>query len=134
MIDYSAIAAEIVLATAICIVLMVDVFLRPEQRHITYVLALVSIAATAAATAFFGADGTMITLGGSYIADSAGNVLKMMAYLVVALVFLYSRDYLAKRVYPTRADSTGVSVQATGGEARIVSLDAWQMKAVWPIA
>jgi NADH-quinone oxidoreductase subunit N len=94
MINYSAVAAEIFLASAICAVLVIDVFLRPEHRHITYVLSLVAIAGTAAATAFFGLDGTMITLGGSYIADSAGNVLKMMAYLIVALVFLYSRNYL----------------------------------------
>ena len=94
MIDYAAVAAEIFLGVAICVVLLVDVFLRQEQRHITYILSFVAIAGTAATTAFCGADGTVITFSGSYIADSAGNTLKMMAYVIVALVFLYSRDYL----------------------------------------
>jgi len=52
----------------------------------------------------------------------------------VVEVFPNSRDYLAKRIYPTRTDSVGVAVHAAGGDARISSLDAWQMDAVWPIA
>jgi hypothetical protein len=34
--------------------------------------------------------------------------------------------------YPTRQDSTGVSVFARGSEASLVSLTAYQMKSVWP--
>jgi NADH-quinone oxidoreductase subunit N len=94
MIDFTAIAAEIVLATAICIVILVDAFIEEHQRHVTYILSLASIAATAAATLYFGVDGTVVTAAGSYISDSAGNVLKMTSYVIVALVFLYSRDYL----------------------------------------
>jgi NADH-quinone oxidoreductase subunit N len=95
MIDYAAVSAEIFLAGAICAVLVIDVFLRPEQRHITYVLSLLAIAGTAAATAFCGPDSTTVTLGGTYVADATGDVLKMMAYLIVAIAFLYSRNYLS---------------------------------------
>jgi NADH-quinone oxidoreductase subunit N len=94
MIDYAAIAAEAFLAFAICAILLIDCFLKQEQRYITYFLSLAAIAGTAAATAFCGADGTVVTLSGSYIADSAGNVLKMMTYVVVALTFVYSKYFL----------------------------------------
>ncbi|MGD8324199.1 MAG: NADH-quinone oxidoreductase subunit NuoN [Gammaproteobacteria bacterium] len=94
MIDFTAVAAEIFLATAICIVILVDAFVSEHKRHITYLLSLAAVAGTAATTLIFAADGTVITAAGSFIADSAGSVLKMTTYVIVALVFLYSRDYL----------------------------------------
>ena len=94
MIDYSLAAAEIFLAGAICAVLLVDVFLRPEQRQITYLLAMLALVGAAAFSAFSGAGPAELTFSGSFVSDAAGGVLKMVAYLVVALVFLYSRAYL----------------------------------------
>jgi NADH-quinone oxidoreductase subunit N len=41
-------------------------------------------------------DGSVTTFAGSYVADSAASMLKMVAYLVVAIVFLYSRDHLVR--------------------------------------
>jgi beta-fructofuranosidase len=38
------------------------------------------------------------------------------------------------RVYPDRADSIGVSIRAQGQDAVLNKLDAWQMKAIWPIS
>ena len=38
----------------------------------------------------------------------------------------------ALRAYPTRPDSTGVSVFPYGGAARLVSLTAYRMASVWP--
>lgn len=37
------------------------------------------------------------------------------------------RTMLTARVYPTRADSTGVGVFARGGKARLASIDCWKM-------
>jgi beta-fructofuranosidase len=50
----------------------------------------------------------------------------------VVEVFVNGRQYLAMRVYPGRTDSVGVSVRAQGQEALLKSLDAWQMKPIWP--
>lgn len=94
MIDFSAVAPELFLASAICIVVMVDAFVTEQQRYITYLCSLAAVAGTAAVTLIYGVDGTVITAAGSYVADSAGSVLKMTTYVIVALVFLYSRDYL----------------------------------------
>jgi len=39
---------------------------------------------------------------------------------------------LTLRAYPEREDSRGVSLFARGSAAKLVSLDAWQMRSVWP--
>jgi len=38
---------------------------------------------------------------------------------------------LAARMYPSRADSVGVSLRAPGREAMLKSLDAWPMKSIY---
>jgi NADH-quinone oxidoreductase subunit N len=92
--DLSLAASEIFLAAAICAVLLVDVFLREEQRGVTYTLSLLTLAGTAALSAYFAVGESATTFSDSYVADPAGGALKMFAYLIVAVVFLYSRDYL----------------------------------------
>jgi beta-fructofuranosidase len=67
--------------------------------------------------------------------DRGGENLKLRVFIdrSVVEVFVNDRHYLAIRVYPTRDDSLGVSLRASGGEAALVSLDAWQMTPVWPV-
>lgn len=96
MIDYALAAPEIFMTAAICVVLIVDVFLRQEQRRITYTLSMLALAGAALTSAYFGADGVETTFFGSYVADPAGNALKLFAYLIVAIVFVYSRDFLER--------------------------------------
>ena len=47
-------------------------------------------------------------------------------------VFANGRQCLTVRAYPGREDSTGVSLFARGAAAKLVSLDAWQMRSIWP--
>ncbi|HLF10482.1 MAG TPA: proton-conducting transporter membrane subunit, partial [Gammaproteobacteria bacterium] len=94
--DLTAAAPEIFLAIAICVVLLVDVFLRDDQRQVTYVLSMLALVGTAAFSAYFSVTEPVIAFSGSYVADPAGGVLKMFAYIVVGIVFLYSRDYLER--------------------------------------
>ena len=47
-------------------------------------------------------------------------------------VFANDRQCLTIRAYPTRKDSSQVSVLARGSEAKLVSLRAWQMSSIWP--
>ena len=49
----------------------------------------------------------------------------------VVEVFANGKQCVALRVYPSREDSLGVSLRAQGGEAKLTSLDAWQMKSVY---
>ena len=92
--NYAAAAPEIFLGIAICVVLLVDVFLRDDQRNITYVLAMLALIGTAAVTALFPVTDTVVTFSGSYVTDPASSVLKLFAYITVGVTFLYSREYL----------------------------------------
>ncbi len=94
MIDYALAAPEIFMTAAICIVLIVDVFLRDDQRQVTYYLSMLALVGAAVVSALYAVDAPATTFSGSYVGDPAGNALKLFAYLIVALVFLYSRDFL----------------------------------------
>ena len=93
--NYAAAAPEIFLGLAICVVLLVDVFLRDHQREITYVLAMLALIGAAGVTAYFGVGEQVVTFNGSYVTDPASGVLKMFAYVALGVTFLYSREYLA---------------------------------------
>jgi NADH-quinone oxidoreductase subunit N len=92
--NYAAAAPEIFLGIAICILLLVDVFLRDDQRETTYVLAMLVLIGTAAVTFFYGVDEHVVTFNGSFVTDPASGVLKMFAYVALGITFLYSREYL----------------------------------------
>jgi len=92
--NYAAAAPEIFLGLAICVVLLVDVFLRDDQRATTYVLAMLALIGTAGVTGYFGVGEQIVTFNGSYVTDAASNVLKIFAYLALGVTFLYSREYL----------------------------------------
>src|SRR5690606_1555314 len=92
--DLTAAAPEVFLALAICGLLLVDVVLRDDQRRVTYYLSIVALIGAAATSAYYMPETSIVAFDGSFVADPAGTVLKMVAYLTVAVVFLYSRDYL----------------------------------------
>lgn len=92
-----AAAAEIFLLGAICVVLLVDVFLSERTRWITYALSLLSLVGAAWATLEYGVDRRVIAFDGMFVADPMGDVLKLFSYGTVALAFVYSREYLVRR-------------------------------------
>jgi beta-fructofuranosidase len=49
----------------------------------------------------------------------------------VVEVFANGRQCVAMRIYPGREDSVGVSLRSQGQEARLLSLDAWQMQSIY---
>lgn len=95
--DFMPVLPEILVLTLICVILVVDVFLEQQQRHITYGLAQVTLLGAALVTLFTYADSSVTTMSGHYIKDAMGDLLKLFIYLVSAVVFLYSRDYLRQR-------------------------------------
>lgn len=67
---------------------------------------------------------------------SEGEPLELRIFVdrTVVEVFANGRQCLTKRIYPTRPDSLDAALFARGGSARLVSLQAWEMKSVWPVA
>jgi beta-fructofuranosidase len=71
-------------------------------------------------------------IGPLYLKDGEMLHLRVFIDRSIIEVFANGRQCLTLRAYPTRKDSRGVSVFARGSEAKLVSLDAWQMKSIWP--
>ena len=71
-------------------------------------------------------------MGYLYLED--GEPLRLRVYIDRSLVevFANGRQSLTLRCRPTREDSSGVSVFARGRDAKLVTLDAYQMRSVWP--
>jgi len=58
-----------------------------------------------------------------------GERLKLRVFVdrSVVEVFANSRQAIARRIYPSRADSVGVSLFSTGGKASVHRLEAWKI-------
>ena len=95
--DFLPAAPEIVVLGMACAVLVADLFFRKEQRFWTYLLTQATILFAAWATFAVASDNPQLTFHGSYIRDAMGDWLKIFIYLVTAVVFLYSRQYLKDR-------------------------------------
>jgi NADH-quinone oxidoreductase subunit N len=90
--------AEIYLVAAICVVLLVDVFAGEKRPGLTSTVTLVALAVGAALTVGYGRiTHHSVLFDGMYVADELGYVLKLVGFMVVAVVLLYSRTYLETR-------------------------------------
>ena len=89
---------EIALATAVCVVLLFDVFAGRTWRYLTHGLTLIMLAVCAYLTVTVGAvPGHTVLFDGLYVADRLGIFLKLMAFLSAGLGLFYSQAYLDRR-------------------------------------
>ena len=89
---------EICLVVAICVILLVDVFAGEKRAGLTSTLTLLALAVSAALTVRYAhVTERVVLLNGMYVADELAFVLKLAAFLVVAVALLYSRSYLINR-------------------------------------
>src|SRR5689334_24223417 len=67
---------EIVLALLVFTLMIVDLALRDEDRHVTYWLTLLSLVGTAVLTCFTVGRPSVVTFQGMFVADMMSQVLK----------------------------------------------------------
>jgi NADH-quinone oxidoreductase subunit N len=88
---------EIFLLAMLSFILVVDAMLKDNQRVVTYVLTLASLAGCAWLT-FRGHDPAPVhAFSGMFVEDAIADVLKLALYLAVAFMLVYSRSYLQAR-------------------------------------
>ncbi|HAO32788.1 MAG TPA: NADH-quinone oxidoreductase subunit NuoN [Candidatus Competibacter sp.] len=95
--DFLPLLPELFVLTMACAILVIDVFLDEEKRHISYGLSQLTVLGAAALIALTYANAPAVTMFGHYIKDAMGDLLKFFICLAAAAVFLYSRDYLRQR-------------------------------------
>jgi NADH-quinone oxidoreductase subunit N len=97
MYDLIPAAAEIFLLCAVCTILLIDLFLRDDQRVVTYLLSQAALLASALLVGMTAAGDVAYVFNGMFVADPMADVLKIAACLSVMVVLAYSRDYLGPR-------------------------------------
>jgi NADH-quinone oxidoreductase subunit N len=90
-------APEMFLGVAACAILMLDLLLGDAQRNLNAVLAVATLLVTAAMVAMQPVSARVVALGGLFEIDRMAQVLKVVTLLTVAVVFIYSTDYLRRR-------------------------------------
>ncbi len=88
---------EIVLSLLVFTLLIVDLTLRDEDRHVTYWLTILSLVGTAVLAAATVGRPTVVTFSGMFVSDLMSQVLKVATLLTVAATLVLGRSYLAVR-------------------------------------
>jgi NADH-quinone oxidoreductase subunit N len=88
---------EIFLLGAASLVLVVDLFVKDENRSVTYALTIASLAGASVVTWMTVTGEPVYTFSGMFVGDLMSGVLKLIVYLAVIVVMVYSRPYLAAR-------------------------------------
>ncbi|MCH8307062.1 MAG: NADH-quinone oxidoreductase subunit NuoN [Proteobacteria bacterium] len=87
-------APEMTLLGLICVVLLADLFVEDEKRVITFWLTIAALFITGASLVLTAQETRTVLFDGSYVSDPLSHVLKLAAVGVVAIGFMYARDYL----------------------------------------
>jgi NADH-quinone oxidoreductase subunit N len=101
MIDKTSLIAvlpEILLLAMACVIALVDLGVKSRLRTATYVLTMLSLAATVWLTAQAGADGeTVYAFNRMVVVDPMANWLKCFAAIAMMVCLVYGRPYAAVR-------------------------------------
>lgn len=88
---------EVFLLVMTCVILIADLLLRKRSRTATYMLVQLTLMASALITVGTHHPGVVFTFHGMFVDDLMSDVLKLLTYLAVAMMLVYSRMYLAVR-------------------------------------
>lgn len=88
---------EIFLLAMLSIILIVDTMLKDSQRVLTYILALLALAGCTWLTFSSHQSEPVHAFSGMFVDDTLADALKLVLYLAVAFMLVYSRSYLQVR-------------------------------------
>ncbi len=88
---------EIFLLVMACLILIVDVFLPPEKRNLTYVLTQLSLLVALFLLLNNPSEGRMLAFNDLFVQDAMADALKLFIIIISFGVFVYSREYLQAR-------------------------------------
>jgi NADH-quinone oxidoreductase subunit N len=88
---------EIFLLVMVCVVMLVDLWAGEKRRYLSYALSQFALIGCAVLTfASFSTD-VNYTFSGMFVDDPLADTLKLLVYLTVASVLVYSRSYISIR-------------------------------------
>ncbi len=100
LVDFAPALPEMFLLIGTCALMIFDLHAKSERRKTSVLFAALVVLGCALSTLFvlLGSGGQLIyAFNGLFVADMMSHVLKLGAYLAVALALVYSRQYLLDR-------------------------------------
>lgn len=90
-------ATEIFLLVMVCFILIVDLLLSDKSKIYTYALVQMTLLGCSLITVGTHENGVVYAFHNMFVDDLMSDVLKMLSYLAVAMMLVYSRQYLLLR-------------------------------------
>jgi len=88
---------EITILVLASTVLVVDLYLKEEQKGINHAITLVGLLIAIGVTGLVGGGERQVVFDGSYVRDAMSDLLKVLIFIVGLLAFVYAKDYLRDR-------------------------------------
>jgi NADH-quinone oxidoreductase subunit N len=97
--DLATILPELFLLGATCVILLIDLFIKPSQRDVTHWLSIAALAVTAVLVwrNAVPPGSTLTAFDGMFVLDGMATILKIFILVVTIAVCLYGRIYLRDR-------------------------------------
>jgi len=90
-------AAEVFLLVMICFILIADLMVTSRSKIFTYMLVQFTLLGCSLITVGTHTSGVVHAFNGMYVDDLMSDVLKIISYLGMSMVLVYSRQYLMLR-------------------------------------
>lgn len=114
-INFAPVYPEIFLLITTSVILLIDMFLTDAKRHVTFMLAIVTLIVCAALNIADFGNPTVYTFNNMFVSDAMSNLLKVFSYIAVGMTLIYSRQYATDR---------GMLGGTLGGEFYVLALFA----------
>lgn len=88
---------EIFVLVMVSLILVIDLFLSTKNRFITYALTQITLLGAAWITVSTHGSAPQYTFSNMFVDDAMSDVLKLMSYIAVSVVLVYSRSYISLR-------------------------------------
>ena len=97
LIDLLPVLPEVFVLSMTCAILLLDLFLPDDLRYVTFGLTLATLVGAAIITLATFNTMPVLAFSNLVVDDMLSDVLKLMLYLAVAVVLIYSRSYIKTR-------------------------------------
>src|SRR5512134_477369 len=88
---------EVFLLVMACVILVADLLVSDDNRNVTYVLTQFALGGCFLITLLTASPEPVSTFSGMFVDDLMSDVLKLLTYLGVMTMLVYSRAYVAAR-------------------------------------
>jgi len=95
--DLIPILPELVTLVLASTILLVDLYLKEEQKGINHTLAVIGLIAAIGAVGLAGGGERQVLFDGSFVRDAMSDALKGLTFVVTLLAFAYAKDWLRDR-------------------------------------